>query len=204
MGESREGRGIRNSHPSHTLQWLPLFLNSSLSRLSLTVLLSLSWPLVLFPSSLSSATRRTLRILYVFRDTFSFTVTHVRCRAPPTPPTSPTGTPMRRRLPSSSSVSFTHALPFKDRFLPAASLPTEDRQPGLLADPAKPNLLTADAKLTHLSPYLGTEIRGVQISQLTKEGLNELALYAAERKVLIFRDQDFKDLSPEKQIEIAS
>lgn len=43
----------------------------------------------------------------------------------------------------------------------------------------------------------------MQISQLTKEGLDELALYAAERKVLIFRDQDFKDLGPEKQIEIA-
>ena len=74
---------------------------------------------------------------------------------------------------------------------------------GLRADPAKPNLLTPEAKITHISPYLGTEITGVQISQLSKEGLDELALYASQRKVLLFRDQDFKDLTPERQIEIA-
>lgn len=74
---------------------------------------------------------------------------------------------------------------------------------GLLADPAKPHLLNENTKISHLSPYLGTELRGVQISQLSKDGLNELALYAAERKVLIFRDQDFKDLSYERQVEIA-
>ncbi|KAJ7674006.1 hypothetical protein DFH06DRAFT_752632 [Mycena polygramma] len=74
---------------------------------------------------------------------------------------------------------------------------------GTRADPAKPHLLTANTTIHDLSPYLGTEISGVQISQLSPEGLDELALYAAQRKVLIFRDQDFKDLSPERQIEIA-
>lgn len=75
---------------------------------------------------------------------------------------------------------------------------------GLFADKAKRTLLNESTTVKHLSPYLGTEISGVQISQLSKEGLNELALYAAERKVLLFRDQDFKDLTPERQIEIAS
>ncbi|KAF6752029.1 alpha-ketoglutarate catabolism dioxygenase [Ephemerocybe angulata] len=74
---------------------------------------------------------------------------------------------------------------------------------GLLADPAKPNLLNENTKVKHLSPYLGTEVEGVQISQLSKEGLNELALYAAERKVVIFRDQDFKDIGYDRQVEIA-
>jgi sulfonate dioxygenase len=46
-------------------------------------------------------------------------------------------------------------------------------------------------------------IKGVQISQLSKEGLDELGLLAAERKLLVFRDQDFKDIGPERQIEIA-
>jgi len=78
----------------------------------------------------------------------------------------------------------------------------EHTDPGTRADPAKPNLL-ANAKVNHLSPYIGTEVTGVQISQLTKEGLDELALYAGERKVLLFRDQDFKDLAPNRQIEIA-
>ncbi|KAJ2915813.1 hypothetical protein MD484_g4616, partial [Candolleomyces efflorescens] len=79
----------------------------------------------------------------------------------------------------------------------------EHTDAGLRANPAKPNLLNENAKVSHISPYLGTEIRGVQLSQLSKEGLDELALYTAERKVLIFRDQDFKDLGFDRQIEIA-
>ncbi|KAF7334700.1 Alpha-ketoglutarate-dependent taurine dioxygenase [Mycena venus] len=74
---------------------------------------------------------------------------------------------------------------------------------GTRADPTKPHLLTSNVITNDISPYLGTEVIGVQISQLSSEGLDELALYAAERKVLIFRDQDFKDLGPERQIEIA-
>ncbi|KAJ3506622.1 hypothetical protein NMY22_g17188 [Coprinellus aureogranulatus] len=61
---------------------------------------------------------------------------------------------------------------------------------GLLADKSKPNLLSENAKVNHLSPYLGTEISGVQLSQLSKEGLNELALYTAERKVLVDADRN--------------
>jgi sulfonate dioxygenase len=79
----------------------------------------------------------------------------------------------------------------------------EYSDPGLLADPSKPNLLAPSTKLRHLSPYLGTELSGIQLSSLSSAGLNELALYTAERKVLVFRDQDFKDLTPERQIAIA-
>ncbi|KAF5391159.1 hypothetical protein D9757_003107 [Collybiopsis confluens] len=79
----------------------------------------------------------------------------------------------------------------------------EHNDVGKQANPAKPNLLNPNVTTRDISPYLGTEITGVQISQLTKEGLDELALFAAERKVLLFRDQDFKDLGPERQIEIA-
>ncbi|KAJ7595449.1 hypothetical protein C8J56DRAFT_922338 [Mycena floridula] len=79
----------------------------------------------------------------------------------------------------------------------------EHTDPGSRADRAKPHLLTANTAVHHLSPYIGTEVSGIQISELSKEGLDELALYAAERKLLLFRDQDFKDLTPERQIEIA-
>ena len=75
--------------------------------------------------------------------------------------------------------------------------------PGTRADPKKPHLLNPNVTTRNISPYLGTEICGVQISELTKEGLDELALLAAERKVLIFRDQDFKDIGPDRQIEMA-
>jgi len=62
--------------------------------------------------------------------------------------------------------------------------------------------LLKNAKTQDLNPYLGTIIEGVQLSQLSNEGLDELALYTAERKLLVFRDQDFKDIGPEKQMEI--
>jgi sulfonate dioxygenase len=61
----------------------------------------------------------------------------------------------------------------------------EHTDPGLRADPSKPNLL-ANATTRVLNPYIGTEVLGVQVSQL-----------------VVFRDQDFKDLSPERQIAIA-
>ncbi|THH18240.1 hypothetical protein EW146_g2714 [Bondarzewia mesenterica] len=74
---------------------------------------------------------------------------------------------------------------------------------GLRADPAKPHLLLEGVTKKHLSPYIGTELKGVQISQLSKEGLDELALFVAERKLVVFREQDFKDIGADRQIEIA-
>jgi sulfonate dioxygenase len=82
-------------------------------------------------------------------------------------------------------------------------LPSDHVDPGTRADPKKPHLLHSNVTTNIISPYIGTEISGVQISELTKEGLDEIALLAAERKVLVFRDQNFKDLGPERQIEIA-
>jgi len=79
----------------------------------------------------------------------------------------------------------------------------EFSDPGLRADPKKPNLLKANVQVEQISPFLGAVVKGVQVSQLSKEGLDELALFVAEKKVVAFRDQDFKDLSPERQIEIA-
>ena len=79
----------------------------------------------------------------------------------------------------------------------------EFSDPGLRADPKKPNLLKDGVSVKNISPYLGAVVEGVQVSQLSKEGLDELALLVAEKKVVAFRGQDFKDLSPERQIEIA-
>jgi sulfonate dioxygenase len=47
---------------------------------------------------------------------------------------------------------------------------------------------------THLTPTIGTEITGVQLSKLSKAGKDQLARFVAERKVVAFRDQDFADL----------
>ncbi|KAI0164095.1 TauD-domain-containing protein [Xylariaceae sp. FL1272] len=73
---------------------------------------------------------------------------------------------------------------------------------GLAADKAKPHLLNdLDIKITRLTPRIGTEISGLQLSQLTSEQKGELALLVAERGVVVFRGQDFKDIGIEKQKE---
>jgi len=61
------------------------------------------------------------------------------------------------------------------------------------ADPSFLNLLK-NAKVAELTANIGAEVTGVQLSKLTKEGKDELALFVAQRKVVAFRDQDFADL----------
>lgn len=71
---------------------------------------------------------------------------------------------------------------------------------GLRADPTKKNLLGAvGVSYEEVTPAVGTEIQGIQLSQMSSAQLDELALFAAERGVVIFRDQDFADIGPEKQ-----
>lgn len=80
--------------------------------------------------------------------------------------------------------------------------PFEFKDRGLAANKAKPNLIRENdpnVKISKLTPTIGTEIRGLQLSNLTDEQKNELALLLAERGVVVFRDQDFKDIGPEKQ-----
>jgi len=75
---------------------------------------------------------------------------------------------------------------------------------GLKADKVKPHLLDAkdlSVKSRKLTPRIGTEITGLQLSKLTDDQKNELALLVAERGVVVFRDQDFKDIGVEKQKE---
>ncbi|KAI0879095.1 hypothetical protein GGS24DRAFT_515243 [Hypoxylon argillaceum] len=75
---------------------------------------------------------------------------------------------------------------------------------GLAADTAKPHLLglnDPDVKITKLTPRIGTEISGLQLSELSDAQKDELALLIAERGVVVFRGQDFKDIGVERQKE---
>ena len=65
---------------------------------------------------------------------------------------------------------------------------------GADADETFPELLGPSVKREDLTPTIGTNLSGVQISKLSKAGKDQLALLAAQRKVLVFRDQDFADL----------
>ncbi|KEZ42113.1 Alpha-ketoglutarate-dependent taurine dioxygenase [Scedosporium apiospermum] len=102
---------------------------------------------------------------------------------------------------------YTDYLPVYDeetRFPPLQPFEFNDR--GLVADKQKPNLFSksnADLKVDKLTPVIGTEIRGLQLSELDDRQKDELALLIAERGVVIFRDQNFKDVGVERQKEFA-
>lgn len=88
-----------------------------------------------------------------------------------------------------------------------ATEPFEFRDRGLDGDKDKKNLFGQDqsgATFTKLTPRIGTEIKGLQLSTLNDAQKKDLALLLAERGVVVFRDQDFKDIGPEKQKEFAS
>ncbi|OAA68285.1 alpha-ketoglutarate-dependent taurine dioxygenase [Niveomyces insectorum RCEF 264] len=73
--------------------------------------------------------------------------------------------------------------------------PFEHYEHGKDADTTYPELLPAGvAQLVHLTPTIGSEVRGVQLSSLSDAGKDQLARFVAERKVVAFRDQDFADL----------
>ncbi|BDD61526.1 hypothetical protein MPDQ_001549 [Monascus purpureus] len=74
--------------------------------------------------------------------------------------------------------------------------PPKDR--ALFADPEKRALLAA-AKRVDLTEGIGTVLENVQLSQLNKQQLDELALLVTERGVVFFKDQD---LTTKKQIEL--
>ncbi|ODV68869.1 alpha-ketoglutarate catabolism dioxygenase [Hyphopichia burtonii NRRL Y-1933] len=70
--------------------------------------------------------------------------------------------------------------------------------PGKRADPTLPNLFPKDQEIKqkNITPKFGTEVFGVQLSELSDKGKDELALYVAKRGVAVFRDQDFGEKGP--------
>ncbi|KAI1385127.1 taurine catabolism dioxygenase [Hypoxylon trugodes] len=90
-----------------------------------------------------------------------------------------------------------------DGYSPTLDVPLfEADEPGTRADPTTPSILKAGATITNITPIIGTEIRGIQLSKLTHTGLDEVAFLAAQRGVLVFREQDFADIGFEKQKEV--
>ncbi|KAI1319474.1 TauD-domain-containing protein [Xylariaceae sp. FL0255] len=73
------------------------------------------------------------------------------------------GTPWTRATKEDGSAMYPDYLPFYD----------PHKKP--------PNLLKKTTKVIDLSPHIGTEVEGVELSQLTPAGLDELALYATKR-----------------------
>lgn len=70
----------------------------------------------------------------------------------------------------------------RGRFTPLQ--PFEHYEHGKDADPSFKNLFAGDAKVTDLTASTGTEVDGVQLTDLTEKGKDELALFVAKRKVV--------------------
>ena len=79
--------------------------------------------------------------------------------------------------------------------------PFEHYDRGKHADKSFKNLLGAGSKTEDITSSIGTEVRGVQLTQLNNDGKDELARYVAEKKVVAFRDQDFAKLPIDKALE---
>lgn len=54
-----------------------------------------------------------------------------------------------------------------------------------------------------LTPNIGTEVHGVQLSSLSNAGKDQLARFIAQRKVVAFRGQDFADLPIQTALDYA-
>lgn len=69
---------------------------------------------------------------------------------------------------------------------------------GHLGDKSFKNLFKSkDIKKFDLSPNFGTEIDGVQLSELDDTGKNDLALYLETRGLAVFRNQNLRDKGPQ-------
>ncbi|CAK9439226.1 uncharacterized protein LODBEIA_P34500 [Lodderomyces beijingensis] len=88
----------------------------------------------------------------------------------------------------------------QEKYEPYKFLTHEDN--ALKADKNLPNLFKGnDYETTNLSPKLGTEIKGIQLSQLDDAGKDEVALLASQRGVLVFRDQDLIAKGPQNLVD---
>ncbi|QDS73107.1 hypothetical protein FKW77_000784 [Venturia effusa] len=65
---------------------------------------------------------------------------------------------------------------------------------GINADSTFPDLLGEGSHIDKLTPSIGSEVTGVQLSKLSDAGKDQLALLVAQRKVVVFRNQDLADL----------
>ncbi|KAL5335754.1 hypothetical protein BJX70DRAFT_390479 [Aspergillus crustosus] len=91
-------------------------------------------------------------------------------------------------LPSvrAAGLQYPNYTPFK---LPNLTLqPFTDR--GRSSSPEKHALLSAASSITHLTPEIGTELSGLQLTSLISIQKNDLARLVAERGVVFLRDQD--------------
>jgi sulfonate dioxygenase len=55
-----------------------------------------------------------------------------------------------------------------------------------------------------MTPSIGSEVTGVQLSKLNNAAKDQLALLIAKRKLVVFQDQDFADLPIQEAVDFAA
>lgn len=55
-----------------------------------------------------------------------------------------------------------------------------------------------------MTPSIGSEVLGLQLSRFSNVQKDQLALLLAQRKLLVFRDQDFAELAIQEAIDFAA
>ncbi len=72
--------------------------------------------------------------------------------------------------------------------------PYQHVENGREADLKFSELLPAGVRTEDITPTIGSEVTGIQLRTLSDAGKAQLAALTAQRKVLVFRNQDFADL----------
>ncbi|KAL1297931.1 hypothetical protein AAFC00_006444 [Neodothiora populina] len=99
-------------------------------------------------------------------------------------------------------AKYPNYLPFWDDTKYPPYEPFEAYDHGKDADASFSSLLQG-AEVEDLCANIGAEVKGVQLSKLSKEGKDELALFVAQKKVVAFRDQDLADLPIQEALDFA-
>ncbi|KAJ6014261.1 hypothetical protein N7540_008852 [Penicillium herquei] len=101
-----------------------------------------------------------------------------------------------------TTASYPNYLPtwdYEEKYPPLEPFNHVDHGKG--ADSSFKDLLPEGSKIQKLTPTIGSEVTGIQLSKLNSAGKDQLALLVAQRKVVAFRDQDFADLSIQEALD---
>lgn len=90
---------------------------------------------------------------------------------------------------SKNRTEFPQYLPFWDEAFHDDPAEFEYHDPALRAAKDMPNLLQAGVKVRDITPRMGTVITGLNLTGLSDATKDELALFIAQRKVVVLRDQ---------------
>ncbi|KAL2820559.1 hypothetical protein BDW59DRAFT_181409 [Aspergillus cavernicola] len=104
-----------------------------------------------------------------------------------------------------TTASYPHYLPtwnHSEKYPPLT--PFTHTDPGASADPTFKDLLPPGTTIQKLTPTTGSEISNIQLSTLSPAAKSQLALLVAQRRVVVFRNQDFASLPIQSALDYAA